>query len=70
MPFWLCFVESWRLLRSDLVQGALKRGTCCIHTWCLSSSLFLKRDVLDNPHKQKTWTTYHADFAVELLFAP
>lgn len=33
-----------------------------------NNRLYLPRDVLDNPHKQKTWKVYDADFAVELLF--
>ncbi|CAN8032948.1 unnamed protein product [Ixodes persulcatus] len=58
-------------------SSSVPRGyeDCPFYFWFHTSfirdkSLFLKRDVLDNPHKQKTWTTYHADFAVELLFAP
>ncbi|XP_068920858.1 LOW QUALITY PROTEIN: phosphatidylinositol 3,4,5-trisphosphate 3-phosphatase TPTE2-like [Petaurus breviceps papuanus] len=30
--------------------------------------LYLSRNELDNPHKQKTWNVYREDFAVEFLF--
>lgn len=33
-----------------------------------NNRLFLRRDILDNPHKKKTWKVYPEDFAVELLF--
>ncbi|XP_078002326.1 phosphatidylinositol 3,4,5-trisphosphate 3-phosphatase TPTE2-like [Phascolarctos cinereus] len=33
-----------------------------------NNRLYLHRNELDNPHKQKTWNIYHEDFAVELLF--
>lgn len=28
----------------------------------------LSREEIDNPHKPKTWNTYHEDFAIELYF--
>ena len=28
----------------------------------------LTREEIDNPHKPKTWNTYHEDFAIELIF--
>uniref|UniRef100_F7AUS6 Phosphatidylinositol 3,4,5-trisphosphate 3-phosphatase TPTE2-like n=1 Tax=Monodelphis domestica TaxID=13616 RepID=F7AUS6_MONDO len=33
-----------------------------------NNRLYLSRNELDNPHKQKTWNIYRENFAVELLF--
>ncbi len=33
-------------------------------------SLFLRREEIDNPHKEKTWGVFTEDFAVGLRFAP
>ncbi|MGH0159710.1 UNVERIFIED_CONTAM: hypothetical protein FKN15_058367 [Acipenser sinensis] len=33
-----------------------------------NNRLYLSREELDNPHKQKTWNIYKEDFAVELAF--
>ncbi len=36
---------------------------------CYFDRLYLSREELDNPHKQKTWGTFREGFAVELLFS-
>ncbi|XP_036599798.1 phosphatidylinositol 3,4,5-trisphosphate 3-phosphatase TPTE2-like [Trichosurus vulpecula] len=46
---------------------------CAIFFWfntafIQNNRLYLPRNELDNPHKQKTWNIYREDFAVELLF--
>uniref|UniRef100_A0A2R5LGG5 Putative tyrosine-protein phosphatase tpte n=1 Tax=Ornithodoros turicata TaxID=34597 RepID=A0A2R5LGG5_9ACAR len=59
------------------LSSSVPRGyeDCPFYFWFHTSfikdnRLFLQRDVLDNPHKSKTWKVYHEDFAVELLFTP
>uniref|UniRef100_A0A7N4PKW0 Phosphatidylinositol-3,4,5-trisphosphate 3-phosphatase n=1 Tax=Sarcophilus harrisii TaxID=9305 RepID=A0A7N4PKW0_SARHA len=42
----------------------------CFNTAFIENNrLYLSRNELDNPHKQKTWHIYLEDFAVELLFS-
>ncbi|KAH6936104.1 hypothetical protein HPB50_013378 [Hyalomma asiaticum] len=46
---------------------------CPFYFWFHTSfikdnKLLLPRDVLDNPHKEKTWKVYDIDFAIELIF--
>lgn len=57
-------------------SSSVPRGyeDCPFYFWFHTSfiknnKLFLQRDVLDNPHKQKTWKVYDAGFAIELLFS-
>jgi len=33
-----------------------------------TNSLYIPRNELDNPHKEKTWNVYNDKFAVELFF--
>jgi PTEN phosphatase family protein len=35
-----------------------------------TNRLFIPRNELDNPHKEKFWNVYNSQFAVELLFDP
>lgn len=62
-------------LRFSTTSKNVPRGyeNCPFYFWFHTSfiedyRLLIKRDQLDNPHKQKTWKTFREKFAVELLF--
>jgi len=40
----------------------------CLEQCFFFSRLYLPRNELDNPHKQKTWKIYRPEFAVEVYF--
>ena len=43
---------------------------CWIHTYFVSDSMreSMKREHLDNPHKEKTWGVWRKSFSLEIVF--
>lgn len=75
-PFNFPVIKGDMKFKFSCQSPSVPRGyeDCPFYFWFHTSfikdnKLFLPRDVLDNPHKPKTWKVYDAGFAIELLFA-
>lgn len=70
---WLCSLVKVGLGEGeDWLQGSQLRLTLvdllCFKQCFFFPRLYLPRNELDNPHKQKTWKIYRPEFAVEVDF--